>query len=228
MALPELVSAGVLGSDAAATLAGAMVRDAAIGAAHSGGELLVNYSTDEQLPAELRTEVEPVDELRELLDGALADLGPVRFEPQVGETRATRIENSIDHLLVQEGVDSVAVLDGRAPTLDRPTLDSAAMKLRRSEVVVGPAPGGRVAYLGLTEPVDLGDLELPFALTTVVERAVGNGHDVDFLPMHPRVTDVTDLSTLIAHVEARRTAGRRVPKQTAAALGSIDVGIDAE
>lgn len=221
LALSPLVSAGVLEADVAATLAGAMLQDAALGAVNSGGELLVNHPTDEQLPAKHRTDTTPVDELRELLADVVGDLESVRFEPQVGETRAARIENTVGHLLDEEGVTSAAVLDGRAPTLDRTELDSAAMKLRRSEVVVAPAPGGRVAYLGLTERLDLADLELPFELTAIVGRAVEAGHDVDFLPMHPRVDDEAGLETLTDLVAARRTAGRRVPERTAAVLDTL-------
>lgn len=221
LALSTLVSAGVLETDAAATLAGAMLQDAAVGAVNSGGELLVNHPTDEQLPANHGADPAPVDELRELLAGVVGDLESVRFEPQVGATRAARIENTVGHLLDEEGVTSVAVLDGRAPTLDRTGLDGAAMKLRRSEVVVAPAPGGRVAYLGLTERLDLADLELPFELTAIVDRAIGSGYDVDFLPVHPRVDDEAGLETLTGLVAARRTARRRVPERTAAVLDSL-------
>lgn len=221
LALSPLVSAGVLETEAAATLAGAMLQDAAVGAARSGGELLVNHPTDEQLPETHRLDQEPAEELRELLGDVLGDLESVRFEPQVGETRAARIENTVGHLLDEEGATSVAVLDGRAPTLDRTELDSAAMKLRRSEAVVAPAPGGRVAYLGLTEPLELGDLAHPFELTAVIDRAVEAGLDVDFLPMQPWVENEASLETLTDLVAARRTAGRRVPERTAAVLGTL-------
>lgn len=222
LALPELVGDDrSLAPDQTATLASAMIRDAAVAAANSGGDLLVNHPTEEQLPVEARTGTEPVEELRELLGEALGDLAGIRFEPQVGGTRFERAENTVAHLLDGDGVDSAAVLDGRTPTLDRTVLDGAAMKLRRSEVVVAPAPGGRVAYLGLAEPLEFaGPWTLP-ALPTVVDRAVEAGYDVDFLPMHPRVDDQFGLATVVSLVRARRAAGRRVPEYTAAAIDEL-------
>lgn len=223
LALPELAGAGgVLTPDEAAPLSAAMIRDAAAGAANSGGDLLVNHPTADQLPAEARTGTETVDELSALIEDAVPDPEAVRFEPQVGGSRPERIENTVRHLLEEEDADSVAVLDGRAPTLDHTALDSAAMKLRRSEVVVGPAPGGRVAYLGLTEPLELGDI---WSLASVVDRAVDAGYGVDFLPIHPRVDDEAGLATVVAQIRARRAAGRRVPEHTAAAIESLGLRV---
>lgn len=223
LALPELVGGAGLDADAAATLAGAMLKDAAVGVANSGGELLVNHPTEEQLPADRRTGTAPDTELCELLGDALGDLDDVRFEPQVGEDREARMRNALAHLLEEGGTDSVALLDGRAPTLDRPALDGAAMKLRRSAVVLGPAPGGRLAYLGLTEPLDIDGLADPFSLEAVVECATEAGFEVDFLPLEPTVHDEVDLATLVSLVRARRTAGRRVPQHTAAAIEALDL-----
>jgi hypothetical protein len=223
LALPEIVGdEGALTPEEGSTLAAAMIGDAAVGAASSGGDLLVNDPTTDQLPVDARTGTEPVDELRELLGGALGDLDAVRFEPQVGGSRPERIENTVAHLLDEEDADSVAVLDGRAPTLDRTALDSAAMKLRRSEVVVAPAPGGRVAYVGLTEPLEFAD---PWTLPAVVDRAVAAGHDVDFLPMHPRVDDASGLATVVALVRARQVAGRRIPEHTTVAIESLGLEV---
>jgi glycosyltransferase A (GT-A) superfamily protein (DUF2064 family) len=222
LALPELASrVPGLGNDGAATLAGAMVQDAAVAAADSGGDLLVNHPTASQLPEASRTGADPASELRELLNEALDSLDDVRFEPQVGGSFEARVGNTVTHLLRAEDAASVAVLDGRAPTLDHPALDSAAMKLRRSEVVVGPAPGGRVAYLGLTGPIDFAGAWQPPALETLVDRAVDAGHAVDFLPMHPAVDGSEGLASVVPVVAARRAAGRRVPEHTAAAIDEL-------
>lgn len=225
LALTGLIAdEGPLTPDAAATLATAMIRDAAVAAVNSGGDLLVNHPTEAQLPADARTGTDPVTELRDLLGGAV-NLDEIRFEAQVGETPAERVGNTVHYLLEEEETASVAVLDGRAPTLDHTVLDSAAMKLRRSEVVVGPAPGGRAAYLGLTEPVELADRWPLPTLPAAVRRAVEAGHDVDFLPLHPRVDDPFGLATVVAIVQSRQAAGRRVPEHTAAAIESLDLEV---
>lgn len=232
LALPALVSSDEaddsgqgLGASGAAALAEAMIQDAAVGAENSGGDLLVNHPTESQLPEAHRTGTDPATELRVLFDEALSDPDAVRFEPQVGSSFDARVGNTVTHLLREEDADSVAVLDGRAPTLDRTVLDSAAMKLRRSEAVLAPAPApaGGVAYLGLTEPIDFADAWSPPALGTLVDRALDAGHDVDFLPMHPRVDDPSGLASLVGVVEARRVAGRRVPEHTAAAIASLGI-----
>lgn len=231
LALQDLVetpagSGGPLSPEAAATVSGALIRDAAVAAESGGGELLVNHPMADQLPEAHQSATDPAADLRELLADAVADPDAVRYEPQVGSSYDARVGNTVTHLLRDEGADSVAVLDGRAPTLDRAALDSAAMKLRRSEVVVGPAPGGRVAYLGLTAPIDFAGAWMPPPLETVVDRAVDAGHDVDFLPMHPRIDDAVGLASVVSMVEARRAAGRRVPVHTAAAIDELGLQVD--
>lgn len=233
LALPELVSPDDADESGrgpraswAAALAEAMIQDAAIGVENSGGDLLVNHPTESQLPEAHRTGSDPATELRALLDEVLSDPEDVRFEPQVGSSFDARVGNTVTHLLREEDADSVAVLDGRAPTLDRTVLDSAAMKLRRSEVVVAPAPAGGVAYLGLTAPIDFADAWRPPTLRTLVDRALDAGHDVDFLPMHPRVDDPSGLASIVSVVGARRGAGRRHPEHTAAAIESIGLRLD--
>lgn len=231
LALPELHAAqgrsdGVLAPAEAATLAGAMIRDAAVAAEESGGDLLVNYPPESQLPETSRTGTAPEAELRELLAEVLSDVDTVRFEPQVGSSFDARVGNTVTHLLREEGASSVAVLDGRAPTLERTALDSAAMKLRHSEAVVAPSPGGGVAYLGVSEPFDFAGAWEPPALRTMVDRALAAGHGVDFLPMHPRVDGPAGLASLVVLVQARRAAGRTVPEHTAAAIDRLDLHVD--
>lgn len=231
LALSELVSTGrSTGAEieplGAATLWEAMLRDVALAVENCGGDLLVNYPTESQLPEAHRSGEDPATELYAMFDPVLGDLDDVRFEPQVGSSYGARVGNTVTHLLREEAADSVAILDGRAPTVDRTVLDSAAMKLRRNEVVVGPSPGGGVAYLGLTDTFDFeGAWQAP-ALETLVDRAVDADHDVDFLPMHPSVDGPVGLASVVSVVEARRAAGRRFPEHTAAAIDSLGLRID--
>lgn len=230
LALPGLTGEassgeGSLGTEAAATLAGAMIQDIAIAAASGGGDLLVNHPTEDQLDGSHRTGLEPAEELAALLEDTPIALDTVRFEPQVGSSFEARVGNTVMHLLQEEGEASVGVLDGQSPTLERTALDSAAMKLRRSEVVVAPAPDGGVAYLGLTDPLDFEGAWRPPAIRSIVDGAVEAGHAVDFLPMHPRADDSKGLATLITVIEARRTAGRRIPEYTASAIDTLGLRV---
>ncbi|MEF8840932.1 MAG: hypothetical protein V5A62_04810 [Haloarculaceae archaeon] len=233
----RLVEATPLTAAEAADLYAAGFRDVCRAAATSGGDLLVNYRADEDLPdgtggredganagdsdseAELRAALEPVREL---------DAGDVRFEVQVGGTFAGRAGNTATHLLKNEGVTSVAIATPSAVLLTRQRIDEAAMKLRRREVVLGPAPGGRVYYAGLRETVDFEDAYAPPALETLTGRAVDAGLDVDYVATAPVLETAADLAELVTLVRARRAAGRNLPAHTAEVLASLDLRVRAD
>jgi len=214
----------------AADLYAAGFRDVCRAVATSGGDLLVNYRAGEDLPggsadadgtggdseAELRAALEVVDEV---------DAGDVRFEVQVGETFAGRVGNTATHLLKNEGVTSVGIATPSAVLLTRQAIDQAAMKLRRRDLVLGPAPGGRVYYAGFRDPIDFGEAYAPPALETLTERGVDAGLDVDYAPTAPVLETRSDLADLVALLRARRTAGRNLPVHTAEALASLDLRV---
>lgn len=218
--LQGLVKEGRIDAEEARTLAEAVLKDTAAAVEASGGDLLVNHPPESR---DGETDSDSGAELRALLADVLSDPESVRYEPQVGDSATARVENACRHLIEEDDVPSVAIIDGRAPMLDRTDLDGAGMKLRRSEVVVAPATNGRVAYVGLTEPLDLEGLDWPFALEPLVERAAGQGLDVDFLELHPWVGDRHGLETVVPLIEARRRASRRVPEHTAAAIDSLQL-----
>ena len=236
LALTGLVD-GPLSAEAAAELYAASVKDAMVAAARSGGELLVNYPTDEQLPGAFRTDTSPEAALRDLAEEALDEPEAARFEVQVGSTFAARAGNAATHLLAEEDEDSVAILRGTAPTLLRTALDGAAMKLRRNQVVLGPGTGGRVAYLGLSDLVDFeGAYDPPSAggegsdrhaaeVEDLAGRGVEAGHDVAFLAMHPAIEDEAGLAAAVAEIRARLRAGSIVPEHTAEAVERLGLRV---
>jgi glycosyltransferase A (GT-A) superfamily protein (DUF2064 family) len=227
LVLPGLHEEGPLTPDEAADLYAAMLADTFLAVDRSGGDLLVNYRPEELLPEAYRGtgDVTAEAELRALAADALDDPGETRFEVQVGSSYAARAGNTATHLLREEGADSVAVIRGTAPFLTRTAIDSAAMKLRSTPVVLGPAPTGRVFYAAFTEPVDFADAFDPPEVATLAARGEAAGHGVDFLPMQPVLRTAADLDTVLPLVAARRDAGRVVPKRTApllAELGLLD------
>jgi glycosyltransferase A (GT-A) superfamily protein (DUF2064 family) len=221
--LPDLPDSSPLSASEATELYEAMLKDSLVIADDSGGELLVNYRPDDQLPDSGRSSEA---EMRALANDVLSDLDDVRFEVQVGSSVSARVGNTATHLLEREGVDSVVVLTPNAPTLTRTVVDSASMKLRRSEVVIGPATDGRTYYLGLTDPIDFEGAYEPPAVETLTNRAVDAGHDVDFLQRQPVVEIGADLRTLIPDLNARIAAERVVPVHTATALNDLGLRVE--
>ncbi len=205
----------------------AMLADALVAADRSGGELLVNYRPDDLLPGRFREgERSAEEELRELAERVL-DEEP-RMEVQVGSTPSARAGNTIGHLLDREEAASAAVVRPNAPFLLRATLDSAAMKLRRSEVVLAPSSGGRIAFAGFREPIDFEDALGTNELETLTGRGLAAGLEVDFLPMLPTVETGSDLATLVSMVRAHADAERIVPAYTSAWIEESGLSVAGE
>ncbi|MFC5973011.1 hypothetical protein ACFPYI_16885 [Halomarina salina] len=196
----------------------AMLGDVCRSVETSGGELLVNYRGDDEAQAELRGVVRD----------ALSDPDEARFEVQVGETFAGRAGNTATHLLDGEEVISAAVVEPTAAFLGRSHIDNAAMKLRSSEVVVGPATRGRVYYAGFTDPIDFDGAYTPPAVETVTDRGLDADHDVDFLPVLPVVEEGRDLAEALSLIRARQRAGRIVPERTTDVLDDLGLTVLAD
>jgi hypothetical protein len=221
---PELVAETPISAAGAAQLYGAMTVDVCRAVEHGGADLLVNYRDPDQVPGAVDSE----SRLRELVDGELERPGDARFEVQVGETFAGRAGNTVTHLLEREEVATAAVVDPSAAFIGREQIGSAAMKLRSSDVVLGPAGGGRVYYAGFAEPVDFAGAYASPAVATLTDRARGAGLDVDFLPRLPVVESAADLADALATLRARRRADRSVPRRTAETVDELDLTVAAE
>lgn len=228
LVLPELAAASPLTEREAATLYEAMAADAFRAAADSGGDLLVNYRPDDQFPDEhVPEDADAEREVRSLVEDALdeEEVEEARVEVQVGSSKHARVGNTVTHLLENEGASSVAVLEPDAPLVARKHVDSAAMKLRRNPVVLGPSQGGSVYFAGFREPIDFeGAWDVP-EIGSVTARGVDAGHDVDFLHEQTRVRTSGDLVSLVAELRARRAAGRFVPAYTAAYVEDLGLHV---
>lgn len=228
LVLPDLAATSPLSEAEAADLYAAMLKDVLVAVDASGGDLLVNYRSKGDLPEVIDgsgADAEAEAEIRALAADALDSLDDVRFEVQVGSTFDARAGNTATHLLREEDAQSVAVARGNAPFLSRTAIDTAAMKLRRTPVVLGPVPEGRTYYAAFTDLVDFEGAFAPPALDTLAARAGDADLDVDFLPMQPTVERGGDLRTLLPLLTARRRAGRIVPEHTAAYVDELGLGV---
>jgi hypothetical protein len=203
----------------------AVLKDVCVAVDRSGGDLLVNYRPDDLLPDDHVTGTASEAAVRAVVASALDDLDDVRFEPQVGSTVAARAGNTVTHLLREEGVTSAAVVEPTIPFLTRPLVDNAAMKLRRSEVVLGVSTRGRVYYAGFTEPIDFTDAFAAPPLETLTAKGRNEGHEVDFLPIQPVVETGDDLCDALPVLNARVDAERAVPVHTATVADDLGLRV---
>jgi hypothetical protein len=216
LVFPDLVDTSPLSEVDVAELYAAALRDVCTAVEGSGGDLLVNYRPDDAIPDEhVPADADAEGEVRDALEPALDAPGEARFEVQVGETFAGRAGNTVTHLLEQEEVASAAVTEPAAAFCSRQEIDEAAMKLRRTPVVLGPSTGGRVYFAGFTDTIDFEGAYTPPALRTLTDRAGDAGHEVDFLNSLPVLETGADLAEALLQVETRRAAGRPVPTHVA-------------
>ncbi|SDE74152.1 hypothetical protein [Halorientalis regularis] len=223
LVLSELVAETPLSETETVKLYTAMLRDVCRAVEASGGDLLVNYRGDDDLPAHDGESSEA--QVRAAVAPALESPDEARYEVQVGSSFSARAGNTVSHLLDQEQVTSAAVVEPTAAFLTRGIVDNAAMKLRRHEVVLGPAGDGRVYYAGFADGIDFGDAYESPAVETLTDRGVAADHSVDFLPMTPVVESRGDLVTAITQTAARAEAGRNHPGHTAQCLAELGVDV---
>lgn len=220
--LPEIVESTPLTPAEATQLYEAMLVDLCRGIQASSGDLLVNYRPAEQVPGE----VDPEAMLRETLDAEIEEPEEARYEVQVGETFAGRAGNTATHLLEEEGEDSVGVVPPTAAFLGRQQIGSAAMKIRSSDVVLGPTSGGRLYYAGFSASPDFENAYAPPAVETLTARARDADLDVDFLPMDSVVETGADLANAVAQIRARLRAERNVPIETATVVDELGLYVE--
>jgi len=219
--LDEL-SEGPLDETEAAELYLATFSDVCRAVEASGADLLVNYRPPEQVP----DGVDPEAAVREPLSEVLESPGDARYEVQVGSSFAARVGNTVTHLLEQEGVKTVAPVEPTSGLLTRQQIDSAAMKLRSHDVVLGPSSNGRVYYAGFGAAIDFEEAYQTPAIETLVERATDAGLDVDFLPSTPVIETPDDLLSAVPLLRARRRAGRVVPPRTSGVIEGLGLRVE--
>jgi hypothetical protein len=206
--VPDLLPPAVDAGDDS-TLSRAMLADVCTTIQRGEGDVLINHPPAEEVPDSVDSE----ESIREALSDVPAP-GEIRYEVQVGETRAGIVGNALTHLLDSEQHETVAVADPTALLLRREHIGNAVMQLRSHDVVLGPAPGGRVYFAGFREPVDFTDCFADPAVETLAEKGREAGHSVSFLPMTPLFESPEDFRTAISLLRARMRAERLVPEHT--------------
>jgi glycosyltransferase A (GT-A) superfamily protein (DUF2064 family) len=211
-----------LSREEAAVLYRASLLDVCHTVQHGEADLLVNYPDPERTASE-----DPEGELRELLADELPSPDEVRYEVQVGETYDARVGNALTHLLDSEGEGTVGVVEPTVPLLRREHIGTIAMKLRSSDVVLGPTADGGLYFAGFNEPVNFADSYATPAVETMTQRAVDAGLSVEFLPVLPRIDTLEGLATTASLVRARDVADRIVPSRTTACFEELGLEIEA-
>lgn len=175
-------------------------------------DALVNYPTEDDLPDGIDG-VDPETELREIAATALSPEGfeDVRFEPQVGSNRSAKAGNAITHLVRDEGEQSAAVLFP-VPRLVRSIVDEAALKLRRADVVIGPAGRGEVYYAGFSELIDFTDVLEERPVEEVARRAREKDFQVDFVRSREVLSGAPDFEGVLSRITADVLADKPVPE----------------
>ena len=222
LVLDDLVDTTPLSQGEAAELYAALTRDTVRAVAKSGGELLVNYRPDDHLDGD----GDPEAELREVV-AEVVDPEEARFERQVGETFAGRAGNTATHLLETEGAASVAITRPEAAFLARTEIDSSAMKLRSTDAVLAPSPGGRAYFAAFGDTIDFAGCYAPPAFETLTDRCLDAGLDVEFLERKPLLETAADLAAVVTDIRTRRRADGIVPRALAEWVADSGLAVEA-
>ena len=222
LVLEDLVDTTPLSPEEAAALYAALTKDTVRAVAKSGGELLVNYRPDDHLGDDGDAEAEVREVVADVVDPEEA-----RFERQVGETFAGRAGNTATHLLETEEVASVAITRPEAAFLARTEIDSSAMKLRSTDAVLAPSPGGRAYFAAFGQPIDFTDCYAPPAFETLTGRCLDAGLDVGFLETKPYLETGADLADVLVSVRTRRKAGGLLPPALAEWVADCGLVVEA-
>jgi len=226
LVLPELAETTPLSAQEVADLYAAGYKDVLRAGDASGGDLLVNYRSDVDLPEEYKGEQSAEDELQALAREAVDDVDDVRFEVQVGTSHSARVGNTITHLLESEGVKSAAAVSPTTPLMARTHIDGAAMKLRNNPVVLGPSLGGEVYFAGFTATIDFQGAYQPPTVETLATRAVDAGHEVEYTELLPTLGTEEGLTTLVTMLRSRVTTGNIVPEFTTKLIDDFGLRVE--
>lgn len=212
---------GLPESEAIVDLFHAACADAASAVEESGGELYLAITTQEP-PTGQRDARAFADELADTVLDEDATILDVPGEDGVPDTTQTLASVRAD-----SDAASVAVLDPRVPLIGRQHLDTAAMRLRRNDVVIGPTPTGGCYFVGTSLAADA----LPRVWDTDIDATTRALAETDnalgFIAILPRLAHADTISGITALVNAFNRSDQSVAPFTRACLDRYDeIGTD--
>lgn len=192
----------------------ALVADTMATLERSTVDILVNYPQADAIPGDAE-DIDPKARLRELTANAMTPdrFEEIRFEPQVGGNFSAKAGNAITHLIRDEDAQSATVLDPCVPRLARSIVDEGALKLRRADVVLGPAARGDVYFAGFSDLIDFTDVFETQPIEAVTREAIANDLAVDFLRTREVLSTPADLRGVLTRLNANTLAGKPLPEQ---------------
>lgn len=224
LVFPDLVEQSALSAGEAAELYQAIFQDLLLSATASGGDVLINYRPDDLLPTKFTDESEPAAEkISQIAASTIETLDNIRFEVQIGSTQSARVGNTVTHLLDKEDHSSVGILQPTVASISRSDLDSAAMKQRRADVVIGPGQANTIYYAGFSTPIDFSGVFDSSPLASVIQGANDADLKISLLDMHPVLSDIQGLKTYISHAHARKRAGLPFAEHTVDVIETLDL-----
>lgn len=187
--------AKVAGLGGQADLFHALVADAALAVDESGGDLFL------AVPASSESAVAFVEDIRDTVledasNGTIVHVETDAPIPPVGSTlRAVRDRST---------AASIGVLDPATALVGRRHLDTAAMRLRRDDVVLGPTPEAGYFFFGTAlDPETLPERMSPeFDAVTTEAGERGSVGFLEMLPVVTRPDHVGSLAALVAGLNA--------------------------
>lgn len=192
----------------------ALCADAIVAVHESGGDLYLVIPTDDpgarSFATELQETVLPAGESAPLVDVPANDGEP---DPLA----------ALRTLRDQSTAASVALLDGRTSMIERTQLDSAAMRLRRDAVAIGPTPTGAWYYLGTSLPSDAWPATIASQIDSLAETFEQPDRAVGVLPLLPRIRSEESVEGMRAVLSARQSSNATVAPYTSAWLENGEV-----
>lgn len=187
----------------------ALCADAISAVDESGGELFLATGATDTAAQNFATDLQSAV----LTDGDAAELLTVdRHEDQPD------FRSALASVRNASPAASVGILNPCVTLLGRQQLDTAAMRLRRDDTVIGPTPAGGWYYLGTQLEIDAVPESLSDDLARIAKLFADDDWRLGFLPLLPVINAPTDIAHMRTLVVSMHRGNRPISPYTAAWL----------